>query len=277
MILKTKKFSKTLQFIIFCLLFFIFTGCLGDDINDFTCIEGQELTDYMNSLDFGTTFKLIDSSYKQCLNKNESEYKLRIVYLETDELSGKIVKAYQMYCYDGGSTSYLIDKASRTTIATVSDRRFTDYYFRKFEDELYSRFDEILSPLTIDQGLKKDVSYKIALKPKLSSFEITSWESDPDGIQYYKDFNEFEEKNYGVFVYCLINKEMSENSDLEACFETFYNNLGKESKKMAYHSSMKFYFTTKYSAADVTLQNLSNEDFFSESEINKTVIIKSIH
>lgn len=277
MILKTNKFSKTLQFIIFCLLFFIFTGCLGEDINDFTCIEGQELTDYMNSLDFGATFKLIDSKYKQCLKKDESEYKLRIVYLETDALPGKTVKAYQLYSYDGCSSSLIIDKAARTTIQTVSDRRFTDYYFLKFEDELYSSFDDMLSPLTIDQGLEKDVSYKIALKPKLSSLEITTRENGYDRIEYYKDFNEFEEKNDGVFVYCLINKEMSENSDLEACFETFYNNLGKESKKMAYHSSMKFYFTTKYSAADVTLQNLSNEDFFSESEINKTVIIKTIN
>lgn len=277
MILQTKKNSKLLQLIFFSVLFSAFTGCLGEDINDFTCIEGQELTYYMNSLDFGATFKLIDSKYKQCLKKDESEYKLRIVYLETDALPGKTVKAYQLYSYDGCSSSLIIDKAARTTIQTVSDRRFTDYYFLKFEDELYSSFDDMLSPLTIDQGLEKDVSYKIALKPKLSSLEITTRENGYDRIEYYKDFNEFEEKNDGVFVYCLINKEMSENSDLEACFETFYNNLGKESKKMAYHSSMKFYFTTKYSAADVTLQNLSNEDFFSESEINKTVIIKTIN
>ncbi len=277
MILKTKKLSKLLQLIFFSVLFSAFTGCLGDDINDFTCIEGQELTDYMNSLDFGATFKLIDSKYKQSLKKNEWEYKLRIVYLETDSLPGKTVKAYQLYSYDGCSSSLVIDKAARTTIATVSDRRFTDYYFLKFEDELYSSFDDMLSPLTIGQGLEKDVSYKIALKPKLSSLEITTWENDYYGIQYYKDFNEFEERNDGVFVYCLINKEMPENSDFEVCFDNFYHEWWNKPKNMFNWSSMKFYFTTKYSASDVTLQSLSDGDFFPESEIDKSVIIKTIH
>lgn len=80
MILQTKKNSKLLQLIFFSVLFSAFTGCLGEDINDFTCIEGQELTDYMNSLDFGATFKLIDSKYKQCLKNNNSNCQRQTIY-----------------------------------------------------------------------------------------------------------------------------------------------------------------------------------------------------
>ena len=93
-----KKHINVIVSLSILLSIFCFTGCpfllLGDDLKDFKCITAEELTDYINSLDFGTSFTLKKSSYKATSN-----YKCLIVELEAADLPGKTVTACQCYSF----------------------------------------------------------------------------------------------------------------------------------------------------------------------------------
>ena len=262
-----KKMGQLFYSVIALVCVLLFSACpllnLGEDLNKFTCISADELTEYMNSLDFGTTFTLKDSKYI-----TTSEYKVRIAYLEAADLPGKTVAAYQVYSHTG-SFPWELEKAYRTTIPTVQDNRYTDYYFVKYEDELAAHFDELFSPLT--QGLQKNESYRIALKPKLNTLEITKVNNQTDEILYYQTADEFIEKVYGVSVACLINKDLSDDPDYERKVNVFCYDLNHTTVHFDYGSQIKLFFTKKYPALTVTPQSLIEAGFFPN---DKTVVVK---
>ena len=151
-----KKYFNCLltAFILFITIFL--TSCPGfltDDIKKYTCLSAQELTDYMNSLGFDSTFTLKDSTYTE-----KKDYKCIEVYLEADKLPGKTVYAFQSYSYGRRATD-----SARTTIMTVQDYRYTDYYYVKYEAEILATVENLYKPVI--ENFEKNKTCKIAIKP----------------------------------------------------------------------------------------------------------------
>lgn len=254
-----KKVFYPVIFLLCGILCFCLTGCPGDNIKDFDCISPQEFTAFMNSLDFGTTFTLKDYEYK-----HSSEFKTLVVYLEAQDLPGKTVCAYQNFCYSSFG-DYRINTTARTTFPIVTEHRATDYYLVKYADEITAHFDSLFSPLT--QGLEKNVSYRIAIKPILSNLELyTFTDARYDKIQYYQSAQDFIENNRGIYVYCLINKELSADPEYERKANAFFYDLQNNDKDFDSYYDKLFYFTEKYPASGVSAQSLADGSFYANDE-----------
>ena len=228
-------FTVITLFILFCL-----TGCpfLGEDINKYTCYSAQELTDYMNNLNFGSTFTLKDSKYVE-----KKDYKRITVYLEADNLPGKTVCAWQSYSYDRSAV-----EAARTTIPYVSEFIFTDYYYVKYSDEVLACIEEAYSPvLTV---FVKNQTYKIAIKPD-SGYWVHSLSYE---VNYYNDATTFiDSKEFYIKAYCLINKDLS----TDPAFERKYNALRYDLQQQNQgHIEHNFFFKTSPSASQVTEEEI---------------------
>ncbi len=211
------------------LLIVVFTACplLGPDLRNYTCLTAQELTDYLNSLDFGSTFTLKDSNYK-----STKDYKSIEVFLEADNLPGKTIYAYQSFSYWRSAAD-----SSRTTIPYVSDYRFTDYYYVKYQDEILSHIEELYKPLLKD--FEKDKTYKITI------------EADPDGratsltrkVDYFDNAESFiKNDDFYIKVYCQIKKDISADPDFERKYNAFRYDLAQNKTMSASHN---FTFTTE--------------------------------
>lgn len=264
------KAIRTLCSCIFLLLIFTLTGCpfLGDDIKNYECVTAQELTDYMNSLEFGTTFELKDSKYY-----SDSSMKMLVVYLKAQDMPDKTVKAYQLFTFD---YCYYDDtlKNSRTSFPTVGEFRYTDYYFVKYEDEVVSHFENLLAPITTEQGLEKGKTYSFAIKPVYYGLDIKKrGVAGYEDIQYFQSAQEFLEKAKGAYVYCLINSDLVKGSDMELRYHSLCYDILNSSSYFDRYSYMTFYFTKKYSAATVTAKELEAKSFYTNGDIKSGAVI----
>ncbi len=263
--------NKALRAFSSLVLFFLlltFTGC-PEYLKDFNCISAQELTDYMNSLDFGTSFELMDSKYF-----NNSSMKMLVVYLKAQDMPDKTVKAYQLYDYNH---EYYDDtqNISRTTFQTVSQSRYTDYYFVKYQDQLEAHFEELLSPLMTKLNLEKDKTYNFAIKPMYFGLDISERDPEFARIHYYQNIEEFMEGTEGLYLYCLLNSDCAEGSREEIDFHSFCYDVYNSPCEYDGNSYMTFYFTKKYSATSVKQDQLIAGSFYTkEDEKNKSVIVK---
>lgn len=228
-------FSIITLFILFCV-----TGCpfLGEDINKYTCYSAQELTDYMNNLNFGSSFTLKDSKYVE-----KKDYKRITVYLEADNLPGKTVCAWQSYSYDRSASS-----SARTTIPFVYENIYTDYYYVKYSDEILACIEEAYQPILAD--FVKNQSYKIAIKPTQSYWA----HSLSYKVNYYNDATTFiDSEEFYIEAYCLINKDLS----TDPAFERKYNALRYDLQQQDHgHIEHNFFFKTTPSAAQVTEEEM---------------------
>lgn len=265
------KFVRAFWSVIFLFMILTLTGCpfLGDDIKNYNCVSAQELTAYMNSLSFGTTFELTDTKYF-----SDSSMKMLVVYLKPQDMPDKIVKAYQLYTFYGGYYDDTL-KYSRTSFPVVTESRYTDYYFVKYQDELTAHFDQLLSPLTTEQGFEKGKTYSFTLKPMYYGLDITERDTRYSRISYYQTAQEFLEQAEGVYLYCLINSDFEKGSELELCYHNLCYDILNSSNHFDRCSYMTFYFTKTYSAETVTPEQLADGSFYKSADIkNNSVIVK---
>ena len=244
-----KKLINVIFLLFIILSIFCFIGCpllfLGDDLKDFKCITAEELTDYMNSLDFGTSFTLKDSNYTET-----SSYKCLIVELEAADLPGKTVTACQCYSFYND-----FPYPARMTVPTVQEYRFTDYYYCKFEDDILSKIEELYSPIL--KGFERDKSYKLAFTA--DPYHWGPSLTNTDKVKYYKDAKTFiESRDFNIEAYCLINKELLDDSEFSRRYNAFRYDLEQDYTIRIFHN---FYFTTKYKANEITAKDLISDKY----------------
>ena len=204
--------KKALFFLIMMITPFLFSSCLlmmflsiGNSFDKYECMTAEDLTTFMNKQGFGTTFTLIDSEYIE-----QDHYKMRVVYLKAKDLPGKTIIA----CHDYSS--------ERTTFVRYDYHFFTDYFFYKYENEVYAEFEKLYSPLL--EGLEKDKDWKLVLKPKIESFGFyydTDDEKKREKEKYSSAKNMLKLTIYEA--YLLINKKYT--NDTERDYNAFMYDL----------------------------------------------------
>lgn len=244
---------KKLSFLILLACCILLTGCplfYSDKLENHKSMTAEELTEYINSLDYGTTFTLIDSDFSQ--NKDT---KTTTVYLKAQDLPEKTIRAYQHWCMYGGD----IDSIARTTIPTYFDIYYCDYPFYKFENEITSYFEELYSPLV--KNLEKNKEWKILIKPKMSTFFASKYDVS-------RDYETCEEtlENTNYYIYLLINKELTSQTERE--YNSFMYDLKQNvSDKRWFWDDFSCYYSTTYSAKTISDQTLSDPDFPSRTGV----------
>jgi len=221
--------KKALFFLMIIISPFIFSSCLllalfvgTDSLDKHECMTPETLTNLVNRQITETTFTLVDSDYIK-----RDDFKARIVYLSTEDLPGKTISAIQIYSWPSPSSDVeiaaeLFDqrKKDRTTIVHYDDYYFTDYYFYKYENEIYTAFEKLYSPLTT--GLEKN-EWKLAVKPEISTFRFN----------YPNDSKYKENKKYSSAktllqtsmydCYLFLNKDFS--AEVQSDYNSFMNDL----------------------------------------------------
>ena len=190
--------KKALFFLMMMITPFLFSSCflmmflaVSNSFDKYECMTAEDLTTFMNKQGFGTTFTLIDSEYI------EKDYlKMRVVYLKAKDLPGKTIIACQDY------------SRARTTIVRYDYHFFTDYFFYKYEGEVYAEFEKLYAPLI--KGLEKDKEWKLVLKPKIESFGFY-YDDDNDKKKEKEKYSSAKNmlKLTTYEAYLLINKEYS--------------------------------------------------------------------
>ena len=194
--------KKALFFLMIIISPFIFSSCVfmmyiftRNSFDNYECMTAEDLTTFMNKQGFGTTFTLIDSEYIE-----QDHYKMRVVYLKTKDLPGKTIIACQDY------------SSERTTIVSYNYHFFTDYFFYKYEDEVYAEFEKLYAPLV--EGLEKNKEWKLVLKPKIESFGF-HYDDDRDKKEEEEKYSSAKNmlKLTIYEAYLLINKEYSAETE----------------------------------------------------------------
>ncbi|MCR4736403.1 MAG: hypothetical protein K5829_15510 [Treponema sp.] len=247
------------------------TACpfLDDDINNYSFMTIEEFLSYINEQNFGTSFTVKDSS--ETIGKN---YKYLTLYLEAEDLPGKTVKAYQYFGMDSfereiEETSVYPDEDSRMRVFYVSESRYIDYYFVKYQAELSSLFENLYASLL--EGLEKNKDYLLAIKPNIESFPIDSDEYYSSETSRYSSAEELF-KNGSFITFLLINKEFTTlvERDFNSFAYSLMNDLEEESTAKAY-----FYYSTKYSVEDVTIYKLTSDSFYTISDLEDSSVNKN--
>lgn len=253
--------KKLIYIFTLILLSFTFLACpfypFDDDLDNYSLMTPERLTELMNQY-FYTKFTM--KNYSEVKTDN---YKYLVVYLEAEDLPGKEVKAYHHFGWNLGDetdqmgTSY--STAERTTIVVVNENLMTDYYFVKYQEEVYSEIQNRLQPLL--QDLTENQDYILAIKPNLAYFPILE-EKDGFEKRHFKDVNDFfENANFGT--YLLINKEW--NSEEETKFHSLEDSLSNSESRTHY---AKVFYSKKYPASNVLIQNLTANSFYSQNDID---------
>lgn len=243
---------KKLFFLILLACSILLTGCpfLEDKLEDHESMTAQELTDFINSLDFGTTFTLIDSDYSKT-----QEYKTTIIYLKAQDLPEKTIRAYQLWSLSGNE----IDSIARTTIIAYNDMYYCDYPFYKFENMITEYFEELYSPLV--KNLEKNKEWKILIRPKMSSFYVSQRNVPHDYETWEKTL-----QNTNYYIYLLINKELTPQTERE--YNSFmYDFKQSINGRLGYQDNFFCYYSTKYSASEVSDQDLADPEFSARDEV----------
>ena len=260
-----KKFIFVLSVI---LLSFTFLGCpFYKNLEDFNIKSPEEIVELMNQY-FPTSFTL-----KSYYEVNESNYKYLVVKLEAEDLPQKEVKAVQFIAFpcefeiiDELADSY--STKARTTIPSAHETFMTDYYFVKYQEELYSEIHNLYQPLL--QNLTENVDYVLAIKPDLYDLPIADkQDSTLAKKRHFKNATDFLEHE-SLTTYLLINKEWTSEE------EEIFNSFKKEvSVDINYNVEGIFYYTTKYLSSDVSIKNLENSSFYTQDDIEKHLVFKT--
>ena len=297
--------KKALFFLMMMISLLLFSSCLlfwfvgTDSLNKHECMTPEALTNLVNRKITETTFTLVDSDI---ITRND--FKARIVYLATEDLPGKTIRAIQIYSWPDPDSDVEIAadvfddrKNARTTIVHYDDYYYTDYYFYKYEDEIYAAFENLYSPLTT--GLEK-TEWKLAVKPKIDTFRF-NYQSDDK----YKERKKYSSARTFLQTsmydcYLLINKDFSAevkqdyNSfmyDLDKIYQSefwdflWYDGWNKNEDEESYsdpvsdsdtsnkkerntpYARLHCYYSTSISAATVTNKELTSTDFGSKQGV----------
>lgn len=273
-----------------CLLFW-FVG--GDSLKKHECMTPEALTNLVNRQITETTFTLVDSDI---ITRND--FKASIVYLTTEDLPGKTIRAIQIYSWPDPDSDVEIAadvfydrKNARTTIVHYDDYYYTDYYFYKYEDEIYTAFENLYSPLTT--GLEK-TEWKLAVKPKIDTFRF-NYQSDAKYREKKKyssaktllqtsmydcfllinrDYSAEVKRDYNSFMYDLDSIYQSkywdfewsdswnDNEDEESCSDPI-SNTDTNGKKECNTPYARFhcYYSTSLPASEITDKELTADTF----------------
>lgn len=252
-----KKFIFVLSVI---LLSFTFLGCpFYKNLEDFSIKSPEEIVELMNQY-FPTSFTL-----KSYYEVNESNYKYLVVKLEAEDLPQKEVKAVQFIAspWEFEIIDELADSYStkaRTTIPYVQETFMTDYYFVKYQEELYSEIHNLYQPLL--QNLTENVDYVLAIKPDLYDLPIADkQDSTPAKKRHFKNATDFLEHE-SLTTYLLINKEWT--SEEENIFNSFQNEVRE--KNLGYDIYGRFFYSTKLNPADISIKQLEKLHSLSDEE-----------
>ena len=138
------------------------------------------------------------------------------------------------------------------TVVYYDDYFYSDYMYYKFEESIVDYFDNLYKPLTKD--LEKNISYRLAISPRVENFAISEFKN-------YDNANDFI-KHTGFNTYLIINKEF--NPDVNREFNVFGYNLWNSSD---YRLSLTCYYTTTYSAKNITEEDLIEGNFYRSNEV----------
>lgn len=239
----------------------------------------EALTNFVNRQITETTFTLVDSDI---ITRND--FKARIVYLTTEDLPGKTIRAIQIYSWPDPDSDVEIAadvfydrKNARTTIVHYDDYYYTDYYFYKYEDEIYAAFEKLYSPLTT--GLEK-TEWKLAVKPKIDTFRF-NYQSDDKYkerkkyssaktllqtsmydcyLLINKDFSAEVKQDYNSFMYDLDSIYQSKYWDFEWS-DSWNDEENDKNEHNTPYARFHCYYSTSLSASEITDKELTADTF----------------
>ena len=277
--------KKFLFFIMMMVSPLIFSSCLlfwfvgGDSLKKHECMTPEALTNLVNRQITETTFTLVDSDI---ITRND--FKARIVYLTTEDLPGKIIRAIQIYSWPDPDSDVEIAadvfydrKNARTTIVHYDDYYYTDYYFYKYEDEIYTAFENLYSPLTT--GLEK-TEWKLAVKPKIDTFRF-NYQSDAKYREKKKyssaktllqtsmydcyllinrDYSAEVKRDYNSFMYDLDSIYQSKYWDFEWS-DSWNDEENDKNEHITPYARFHCYYSTSLSASEITDKELTADTF----------------